>query len=168
MEAVSGTLVVMVSVGNRTHISDYTFPRLANWAARHGYSVILIKKPMTRNGIAPHFNKLIAHRLAPGFGRYIIVDDDLILKKHAPPMEAVPPGIVDLCADVVQSNTEATHVTWTGNTGFIVSDRDGLLLLEEAFHDGEYPFNQEMEATKRYTQCLLLTYDHGSLSEIFY
>jgi len=123
---------------------------------------------MTRNGIAPHFNKLIAHRLAPGFGRYIIVDDDLILKKHAPPMEAVPPGIVDLCADVVQSNTEATHVTWTGNTGFIVSDRDGLLLLEEAFHDGEYPFNQEMEATKRYTQCLLLTYDHGSLSEIFY
>jgi hypothetical protein len=135
------TIVVMVSVGDRTRLTNYTYPRLALWASLHGYSCMLIKKSITDPSVAPHFNKLIAHRLAPGFKRYIIVDDDILLKKDAPPMQEVPDGFVGLSEDAVQSNTPAAHVKWTGNTGFIVADGDALELLEEAYQNGEYPYN---------------------------
>jgi hypothetical protein len=131
----------MVSVGDRTHLSNYTYRRLSAWASLHGYSSMLIKENIVEPGVALHFNKLIAHRLAPGFKRYIIVDDDLLLRKSAPPMEDVPEGFVGLSPDAIQTNTAAPHVTWTGNTGFIVADSKALELLEEAYKNGEYPYN---------------------------
>ena len=138
MDNLKSTLVIMVSIGDRTHISDYTFPQASAWAAVHGYSILLLKEALVAEGKAPHFNKLIAHRAAPGFDRYIVIDDDLMLRKSAPKMEDIPAGYVGLCADVVQTNTDAPHVTWTGNTGFIVADQTSLSILEEAYRDGEY------------------------------
>jgi hypothetical protein len=134
------TIVLMVSIGNRSHLTDITYSRMEQWASAHNYAALLIKEKLTDKNIAPHFNKLIAHRAAPGFKRYIIVDDDLIMKKDAPPMEEVPDGMVGLCADAIQFNTKAKHVTWTGNTGFIVAGHNALRLLEQAFENGEYPF----------------------------
>jgi hypothetical protein len=134
------TIVLMVSIGNRNHLTDITYSRMAQWAARHGYASLLIKHSLTDKAIAPHFNKLIAHRAAPGFKRYIIIDDDIIMKADAPAMETVPDGMVGLCADVIQFNTQAAHVSWTGNTGFIVAGEQAIPLLEEAFENGEYPY----------------------------
>jgi hypothetical protein len=135
------TIVLMVSVGDRRYLTDYTFPRVAAWAALHGYSCMLIKKDQTEHGLAPHFNKLIACRLAPGFSRYIIVDDDLLMKAGSPPVEDIPPGKIGLSPDAIQTLTQAKHVQWTANTGFIVAGREALYLLEEAYQSGEYPFN---------------------------
>lgn len=136
------TIVMMVSIGDRAHLTDHTFPRLVAWASAHGYSSMLIKEPIISNStLAPHFNKLIAHRAAPGFKRYIIIDDDLMLKETAPAMEPVPEGFVGLCEDAVQTNTRAAHVNWTGNTGFIVADVKALAILEEAYANGEYPYH---------------------------
>lgn len=131
----------MVSVGNRCHITDITYHRLSMWAASHGYSSMLIKKDLSEGKLAPHFNKLIAHQSAPGYQRYIIVDDDILFGTNCPPMEDVPAGYVGLCKDPVQTLTTAAHIKWTGNTGFIVAGTDALRLLEEAYSNGEYPYN---------------------------
>jgi hypothetical protein len=135
------TIAIMFSVGDRTHISDITFPRLAEWAEKHGYSAVLIKENYEHLDKTPHFNKLVAHKVMPGYDRYIIVDDDLMLKKSAPAIQDIPEGFVGLCKDAVQTLTEASHVKWTANTGFIVADQAGLALLEEAYSAGVYPHN---------------------------
>lgn len=133
------TIAVMISVGDRGHLTDITFPRLSKWAERHGYNSILVKENYEHLDKQPHFNKLVAHKIVPGYDRYIIVDDDLVLKAGAPAMEAVPPGFVGLCRDAVQTNTEAPYVKWAANTGFIVADSSALYLLEEAYQAGIYP-----------------------------
>lgn len=135
------TIVMMVSIGNRVHLSNFTYPRLAAWAASHGYSCMLVKKKIITDDRAPHFNKLIAHRLAPGFKRYIIIDDDLMLKAGSPPLPDFDESKVGLCEDPVQSNTHAPHVKWTANTGFIAAYHHSLHLLEQAYQNGEYPYN---------------------------
>ncbi|MCX2575910.1 glycosyltransferase family protein [Pedobacter sandarakinus] len=140
LSAVSNeTIVVMVSLGNRTHLSDYTYPRLASWAATNGYSSILLKKGYEHETYrSPHFAKLMVHKILPNFKRYIIVDDDIIMSRYAPKMEEVPPGHVGLVPDAVQQITTAKHVTWNANSGFIVCDQTALALLEKAYADGEY------------------------------
>lgn len=89
---------------------------------------------------APHFNKLKVPQMVPGYKRYIIVDDDIMIKENAPAMDSVPSGFVGLCMDAVQTNTEAPHVEWTANSGFIVTDGSGAALLDEAYNLGEYPY----------------------------
>lgn len=135
------TIVLMVSIGNRSHLSKYTYPRLAEWASLQGYSCMMVKKTIADEGVAPHFNKLIAHRLVPGFKRYIIIDDDLMLKVNSPPVEDFDENKIGLCEDPVQSNTQAPHIKWTGNTGFIVAYDKSLHILEEAYLNGEYPYD---------------------------
>lgn len=137
----SKTVAIMISVGDRTHLSNITFKRLADWAARHGYDHKLIQQNYSTLDKPPHFNKLVAHKIVPGYERYIIVDDDLVLRINAPAVPDVPRGHVGLCKDAVQTNTEAPHVKWTGNTGFIIADKLGLPLLEEAYNDGVYSYN---------------------------
>lgn len=136
----SNTIVVMVSVGDRANLTKYTFPRLAEWADKHNYSSILLKKPFNPLNRAPHFNKLQVHKLLPNFERYIIIDDDLLMSKNAPEMEQVPSGFIGLCKDAEQRHTEAKHIKWTANTGFVVVDKNGLHLLDEAYEKGEYPY----------------------------
>src|SRR5689334_6742129 len=97
------TIVLMVSIGNRLHLSNYTYPRLAAWASSQGYASLLIRERITNDSLAPHFQKLIAHRLAPGYKRYIIIDDDLMLKRDSPPMLDFDEDKIGLCKDPVQS-----------------------------------------------------------------
>jgi hypothetical protein len=73
------TIAIMFSVGDRTHISDITFPRLAQWAKKHGYSAALIKENYEYLDKTPHFNKLVSHKVMPGYDRYIIVDEVRLL-----------------------------------------------------------------------------------------
>ncbi|WPU91658.1 hypothetical protein SNE25_20275 [Mucilaginibacter sabulilitoris] len=135
------TIVLMISIGKRSHLTNCTYQRMHHWANRHGYQAMLITKSISDSPMAPHFNKLIAHRAAPGFKRYIIVDDDILLKTDAPAMEDVPEGLIGLVPDANQSCTQAKHVQWTANTGFIVAGSEALHLLEQAFRNGEYPYS---------------------------
>jgi hypothetical protein len=134
------TAVIMVSVGDRNHLTKYSFPRALHWANKHGYSCFLV----TKNNVSPdrslHFNKLIAHKELPLFDRYIIVDDDILISSKAPAVPEIDEGFIGLAKDAEQQNTEAPHVKWTANSGFIIANKADLYLLEEAYIHGEYPF----------------------------
>jgi hypothetical protein len=140
--AANDTIVIMVSIGDRSKLTDYTYISLQKWATKNGYSSLLLKKEVNPKNRLPHFNKLLAHTVVPGFKRYIIVDDDLYLKADAPPVEDVPNGYVGLCRDAEQRHTEAAHVTWTANTGFIVADSEALWLLEKAYTIGDHTYTK--------------------------
>lgn len=134
------TIVVMISIGKRANLTNYTYPRLAEWATKHNYNSILLKKAYNPLNRAPHFNKLQVHKLLPNFDRYIIIDDDLLMSANAPEMQEVPDGYLGLCKDAEQRHTEAKHVEWTANTGFIVVNQNSLYLLDQAYEQGEYSY----------------------------
>ena len=120
---------LVVSVGNRGSLTKYTFNRLFLWANKHNYSCTLLKNDINYLDRSPHFIKLIVHKTYPHFDRYIIVDDDILLSSKSPGIDFIPNGIVSLCPDAVQTNTENKEITWTANTGFIVTDLVGMKLL---------------------------------------
>lgn len=164
MISAEDTIAVMVSIGDRRHLSSHTYSRLSEWAAKHGYSSALLKKSFNPLERAPHFNKLQVHKLLPNFKRYIIVDDDLLMSKNAPAMEDVPSGFVGACLDAEQRHTRASHVTWTANTGFLVVDEAALFLLDLAYESGEYPYGKEEDGDKR----IWGPHDQGILNDVLF
>jgi hypothetical protein len=86
------TIAIMVSVGSREHLSNYTYPRLSAWASSHGYGCLLPKEDLGDKDIEPHFIKLLAYKAAPGYQRYIIIDDDLLLRTDSPPQRLASLG----------------------------------------------------------------------------
>ncbi|OCQ94482.1 hypothetical protein BCD64_07305 [Nostoc sp. MBR 210] len=131
------TLAAMVSIGNRDHLTKHSFRRYYRWASKYGYTSILIKQPLVDQNILPHYNKLLVPYAYPGFDRYVICDDDLFINSNAPELPDIPDGYVGLAKDAVQKNTKADFVKWTGNTGFIVTDKIGSELLYKAYENGD-------------------------------
>ena len=133
------TLVAMLSYGDRCHLSDPAFRRASQWASRHGYSALLVKEPLHRPGESPHFGKLRLPEVAPGYNRYLILDDDLLITARAPALPATPPQCVALAPDAEQRHTTNPLVRWTGNTGFILIHRQSLDLFSKALSHGDEP-----------------------------
>lgn len=133
------TLVAMLSYGKRCHLSDPAFRRASQWASRHGYSALLVKEPLHRSGERPHFGKLRLPEVAPGYDRYLILDDDLFLTANAPALPDTPPECVALVPDAEQRHTTNPLVKWTGNTGFILVHRQSLDLFQKALEAEEDP-----------------------------
>jgi hypothetical protein len=133
------TIVVVVSVGTRDRLTDFSYPRIAKWASRNQYTCALIKHAIQPQGRPPHYAKLLAHRMFPGFDRYCVVDDDILISSKAPPLPEVPAGHVGLVKDEVQTNTTNPIVGWTGNTGFLVFDSSCFSFLEAACDHGDEP-----------------------------
>lgn len=127
----------MLSHGDRRYYSDVTFPRAAAWAARVGYSVVLIKEALHHEGERPHYGKLRIPELFPGFDRYCIIDDDLMISSLAPELPGFDAERVGLCRDAEQGHTTNPMVKWTANTGFVVVQRGGLDLLGKACDRGD-------------------------------
>lgn len=135
------TIAIMISVGNRSHLTDITYQRLFIWATKHNYDCVLVKNDFADGNRTPHFNKLVCHKLFPDYDRYIVVDDDLLISKYAPKIDDVPNGFVGLAPDAVQENTELAIIQWTANTGFIVFDKYASRYLEEAYQLGIYQYH---------------------------
>jgi len=133
------TLVIMISIGPRHHFSKYSVPRASAWALRHGYSFIVITEPVQPEGMPPYYAKLAAAQLFPQYDRYCIIDDDILVRKGAPVLPFVPEGHVGIARDAVQTNTTATIVQWTGNSGFLVFDKKAFVWLDEALAHGDEP-----------------------------
>lgn len=131
------TLVIMVSVGDRSHLSDISFSRAQRWATRNNYSIILIKIPMQPSNRSPHYGKLAAPRLFPGFDRYIIIDDDLLMSRNAPPAPNVETGKIGIARDEVQVDIVLSYAPWNANTGFMIIDKDAIQYLEDAIVHGD-------------------------------
>lgn len=164
MAEAEDTIVVMVSIGDREHLSSFTFSRLSTWAAKHGYSSVLLKKPHNPLHRSPHFNKLQVHKILPNFKRYIIVDDDILISKNAPVMEEVPEGFIGACMDAEQRHTRALHVEWTANTGFLVFDQQATYLLDLAYERGVYPYGAEDDSDKK----IWGPFDQGILNDVLF
>lgn len=164
------TAVIMVSIGERTHLTDYTYIRIVSWAEKYGYSPFLVKELYADAKLrSPHFTKLMAHKIVGGFQRYIIVDDDILLSENAPEMENVPHGFVGMCRDAVQGNTLAKHVNWTANSGFIVCDSTAVKFLEMAYEKGIYePKISEDQIWGPFDQAILndIVFSHNSVFEL--
>lgn len=131
------TLVAMLSFGPREHLSDIAFPRTAHWASRQGYSVVLIKEPLHHANEKPHFGKLRIPERFPGFDRYCIIDDDLLISRNAPELPVLDEGKIGLVADAEQRHTQNPLVEWTGNTGFLLTQPSSLDLLAKACARGQ-------------------------------
>lgn len=131
------TLIAIVSIGDRSHLSRMSLPRIIQYAAHHRYNVAFITNPIQPEGRQPHFAKLCVHKLLPGFDRYCVIDDDILLDPRAPPLPDVPPGHIGLARDHVQENTQNPLVEWTGNTGFIVFDQAAFPILDQACQHGD-------------------------------
>lgn len=133
------TIVVVVSVGTRDNLTDFTYPRIARWASRHHYTCALVKHPIQPDGRPPHYAKLVVHHLFPGFDRYCVVDDDILMSRSAPELPEVPKGYVGLVKDEIQENTTNPIVKWTGNTGFLIFDATCFRFLDDACERGDDP-----------------------------
>ena len=131
------TLVAVVSTGDRTDLTNLSFPRTAKWAASHGYSVILIKHRLEGEGRLPHYAKLRVADAFPDFDRNCIVDDDILINTSAPGLPEVPDGFVGLVPDHEQNKTTNPSVFWTGNTGFLVFGAKARDLLRSAYDRGD-------------------------------
>lgn len=116
----------------------FTYPRLTAWGRKHGLETKLISRPI-RNHPLPHFEKLAVPSAFPGYDRYIVCDDDLLLSRHAPPPPVIPVGDIGMVPDTVQRLTRASHVEWTGNTDFLVVDAAAADLCENAINCGPTP-----------------------------
>src|SRR6266496_3193990 len=99
------TLVAMVSSGRREHLSEIAFRRAARWASRNDYTVVLSKERLVPADRLPHYAKLLIPDRFPGFDRYCIIDDDLLISALAPPLPDIPDGTIGLVPDAEQGNT---------------------------------------------------------------
>jgi hypothetical protein len=130
------TLVATVSIGPRSRFARRSIPRLEHWCHAHGLEFVVVREPLIQPGLPPHFNKLAVPACFPGHKRYVIVDDDLLIARHAPAPPEVPSGFVGLVADSEQRHTSAPGVDFTGNTGFIVADAAASPLFADALARG--------------------------------
>jgi hypothetical protein len=130
----------MVSVGERTHLTDVSFPRVTYWASRHKYNSILINIPLQPENRSPHYGKLAAPKFFPGFDIYCIVDDDLLISRLAPKLPDIIPGKIGIVRDEVQTkNGNSDFTEWNANTGFMIVHKDAVVYLESAIDHGNEP-----------------------------
>lgn len=130
-------LCVMVSVGERSRLTDVTYPRFVHWCEQHGYKAVLLKEDLLKKygyERPPHFNKCLVPRYFPGYDEYLILDDDILFSKAAP---AFPAGGADsflMAKDPIQGLTNAAYVQFNGNTGVLLVGKNKLFILDEVFH----------------------------------
>lgn len=129
----------MVSVGNRDHLTDVSYRRLYRWASTHHYDCLLVKHELHGEDRSPHYSKLKVPERIPGYDRYCIVDDDLLMSSNAPALPEIKSGHIGLCRDVIQRDTSHDAVEWTANTGFILAPDDALDVLDRAYENGDEP-----------------------------
>lgn len=130
------TLVSMLSQGDRSHLTDFTYKRLYKWASQYDYDTVLINEKLDTGDRPPQFGKLKIPNLVKGYDKYCIVDDDLMMSGEAPELPRIEEGKVGLCRDVYTENTADECVEWTGNTGFVVLPASSKDLLERAYEHG--------------------------------
>ena len=130
------TLVATISIGANRPMAKYALPMMEAWTRRHHLNFVVIRHALIADDRPPHFNKLAIPAAFPGYDRYVIVDDDLLISRHAPAPPSVSKGRVGLVPDAEQRHTTAAYAPWTGNTGFIVADSAASPLFADALARG--------------------------------
>lgn len=129
-------ICVMVSVGERSRLTNVTYPRFIDWCERHGYKGVLLKEDLLKKygyERPPHFNKCLVPKHFPGYDEYLILDDDILFSKTAP---AFPAGGVDcflMAKDPMKGITNAPFVQFNGNTGVLLVGKNKQFLFDRVF-----------------------------------
>lgn len=129
-------LCVMVSVGNRSRLTDITWPRFVHWCERHGYEAVLMEENLLEKygyERPPHFNKCLVARHFPGYDAYLVADDDILVSKFAPALPETTDDSFFLARDAEQGQTTAPYVRFNGNTGMLLFGKNHISVFEKVF-----------------------------------
>jgi len=129
-------ICVMVSVGERSRLTDITWPRFENWCKQYGYKAVLLKENLlAKYGYErpPHFNKCLVPKYFPGYDTYLVADDDILVSKFAPALPATTDDSFFMARDANQGHTTAPYIRFNGNTGFLLFGKNHCSLFEEVF-----------------------------------
>lgn len=134
------TLLAMVSIGLARRNSVKAGIMAMAFARRHGYDFTVIHSDIVPKGRSVHYAKMRVLALFGNYDRYCIVDDDLLLSRHAPALPDLPEGsLVGMVPDPSQDGLPSGHMTWVGNTGFILCLRAAAPFFEAAIAMGDQP-----------------------------
>jgi hypothetical protein len=132
------TLVGMVTIGRETTMRRFAVKRAEAYARRHGYEFYRLSNPSNGTTRTPHWEKMQLPKVRPGFDRYVIIDDDILINHRiAPPLPPVRSGTIGLVREPLPHGFNEP-VEWVGNTGFMLLEEAGLDLLAAAYELGEY------------------------------
>jgi hypothetical protein len=132
------TLIGMVTIGEDTAMRTLAIKRAEAYAERHGYEFHQLRERTPGTTRTPHWEKTVLPKTRPGFDRYVIIDDDVLINHRiAPELPVIRPGNIGLVREPLPHGFSAP-VEWVGNTGFMLIHSSGLDLLSEAYALGEY------------------------------
>ena len=131
------TLVAIVSIGSRTKTFALSVPRARLYAARHGYDFTLITEALRpESGRTPHWDKLLVPQAFPGYDRYLLVDDDVLINHRlAPPLPDVPEGLIGIVKEPLPTRFDPP-MEFLGNSGVLLVDAAAVDLLDRAYKMG--------------------------------
>jgi len=132
------TLIGMVTIGRDTAMRRHAVKRAEAYAQLHGYEFHQLRDPSKETARTPHWEKTLLPQTRPGFDRYVIIDDDVLINHRiAPPLPAIRPGTIGLVREPLPHGF-SDPVEWVGNTGLMLVEQAGLDLLSAAYELGEY------------------------------
>lgn len=132
------TLLGMVTIGQDTTMRSLAVKRAEAYARIHGYEFHRLNEPTNGSTRTPHWEKTLLPRVRPGFDRYVIIDDDVLINHRiAPSLPPIDPGTMGLVREPLPHGFTAP-VEWVGNTGLMLVEQAGLDLLQQAYELGEY------------------------------
>lgn len=127
----------MVSVGDRSHITDITFPRFKNWCIKNGYEYRLLKDNLLLHfdyDRPLHFNKCLIHKYFKGFDEYLVIDDDILIGKNTPKLPLCNNNEFFIAKDTKQDVTTAPYVNFNANSGFMLGTKLSMTFLDRVFN----------------------------------
>jgi len=133
------TALAMITIGPDSWTRRYSVARARDYAAQHGYDFLQITEPIVKNsGRTPHWEKVLIPRACPGYDRWLIIDDDVLINlRKAPPLPDLPVGHLGMVREPVPTRFKLP-MEWLGNSGVLLLDREAVDLLESAYAMGEY------------------------------
>ena len=134
----SRTLIAMVTIGPDNWTRRFSVARAEIYARKHGYEFARIDRASIPPGErTPHWEKTLVPRQLPGFDRYLIVDDDILINHRiAPPIPEIAPRKIGLVREPLPEGSGGP-VPWVANSGMMLFARDSLDLMEAAYEMGE-------------------------------
>jgi hypothetical protein len=127
----------MVTIGQSSAARKIAVRRAQEYARQHGYNFIQVTESIIPDGDrTPHWNKLLIPQVYPGFDRYLILDDDVLINtKVAPPLPSIPARKLGIVKEPAAIDFDPP-MEWLGNSGVLLVEHDTTDLLLKAYEKG--------------------------------
>jgi hypothetical protein len=131
------TAVAMVTIGPSSPTRLIAVRRAQDYARLHGYSFIQVSQRIIPDADrTPHWNKLLIPKVYPGYGRYLIIDDDVLINtKVAPSLPSVAAQKLGIVREPVSMDFDPP-MRWLGNSGVLLVPAEATDILTKAYQRG--------------------------------